>query len=166
VPENGEKPDLKASAGKGGSGSFEWRAGMQALCLCLVRYRCFPNSQLLKGVNFPFPGGKNSPASTLDYVVHKSDLRGCWQINVFGYAAKHCRLKKYIKRRRTKRKGKIIRYKAEIQHDVFPQESIVIEVNGEEINGLEELQKLGDLIEDQWYETTGNQAQTRSQRLQ
>jgi len=168
---NGKKIEtLVNTAGKGGKGTFEWREGVQALCHCLIKYRCSPKDQLLKGIRFVYPGGSKSPASTLDYVVKKSNIQGCWQINVFGTEGESCRIKKYIKLRHSTRGGKTRLYKSVIQHQELPQESIIIVINGEVIEDLVELETLADSIEDQWYATPGNESgwakvkQSRKQR--
>lgn len=146
---------LKCSEGKAGDGFFEWRAGTQALSLCLIRFLCFPKVKLSKGIKFVFEGNDEHPAKTVDYVVAKANKSYCWQLNMFGnFSDGNCRLKRFIKRRNPDRSDKNRNYELEIQHEELPQRSITVEVDGRDIKGLAALKRLADNIEAQWHATS------------
>lgn len=148
-----QHPPYFCTEGKSGETQFEWRAGVQALCICLIRYLCYPRSSLEKGIKFQFEGGKDHPAKTLDGNVGKANKANCWQQNIFGTNSEgDCFIIKYIKRKNANPTPKRPNYLLEIQHEELPQESITIELDGKIITDLAPLEKSADAIEDQWYE--------------
>jgi hypothetical protein len=152
----GEPDIVKASEGKAG-GCFEWREGTQALCVCLLRFLCYPKEQLADGIAFVFDGEEQSPAKTLDGVISKANKANSWASSMFGSLENgRCRLRQYMIRRRPKDRGKPNHYEVEIQHRQLPQESITFEVDGHQVTDIPSLESLADRIEDQWYEITGN----------
>ena len=147
-----QSPPNLCTEGKSGEGQFEWREGVQSLCICLIRYLCYPKSNLEKGIKFQFVGGKSHPAKTMDGNVAKANKANCWQQNVFGFDREgSCLIKKYIKRKNPNPTAKNSNFLLEIQHDELPQESIVVEVDDFKIIDVAELESLADAIEDQWF---------------
>jgi tetratricopeptide (TPR) repeat protein len=148
-----QHPPYRCTEGKSGEGQFEWREGVQALCICLIKYLCCPKSILEKGVKFQFEGGRHHPAKTLDGNIAKANKANCWLQNIFrtdGEGA--CRIKKFIQRKNPNPTAKKPNYLLEIQHEELPQGSITIELDGKIITDTTTLEKTADAIEDQWYE--------------
>lgn len=146
-------PPYRCTEGKSGEGQFEWREGVQALCICLIRYICYPKSELEKGVKFQFEGGKHHPAKTLDGNIAKANKANYWPQNIFGTdGTGACRIKTYIKRKNANPTTKRPNYLFEIQHEELPQGSIAIEMDGKIVTDPTILEKTADAIEDQWFE--------------
>ena len=155
--EPNRKPEVKTCVeGKVGAGQFEWREGVQALCICLIQYRCYPSGKLEQKLKFEFEGDENHPAKSLDNLLHKVD-GSKWLKGMFTTTADSGDLwiKKYFKRRNPNRKDKNENYILQIQDGELPQASIIIELDGKEIGEEERLMELAWNIEDQWLKADG-----------
>ena len=133
---------------------FKWTAGVQALCICLIQYRCHPRDKIATGVPFVFEGDIEQPAKSLAPAFTK---QAAWICHIFQNKLSQEHGSNFYERfiiplsdLSKPRRNDSLRFK--LNHEIIPPETIEIYVGKEEVKDEIRLLELADKLEALWYE--------------
>jgi len=127
-----------------------------ALCYCLLEFVCWSKRQTRSGKEmFILQGGRDHPVKTLDNGMGQY-LK--WMTDMFGSAmgTNDCRLHEYISRLNPDQATKGRPYELQFRTDIFPASSISVVWDGAEVTEIKNLDRLTELIAEQWHKKTKN----------